>query len=96
MKGRLLSGDLFPKRVPTPESFFDTDHHEEMLRYHDGFDVCTPDGLLDWQRYTIDRANGRVVKRQPQSLIRISKTVRKEMREIEVAHESTLIPYWLT
>lgn len=46
MKAQLLSKDPFSKRMPTLKSYFDLNHQAEMLKYHDNFNVFTPDNLL--------------------------------------------------
>lgn len=91
MKAQLLSKDSFSKQMPTSKSYFDLNHQAEMLKYHDNFNVFTPDNLLHCQRNIIDQTIRRVTKKQPQSSVKISENVRKKIREIEVEYDNTLI-----
>lgn len=84
MKAQLLSRDLFLKQMATLESYFDLNHQEKMLKYHNNFNVFTPDNLFHWQCNTIDQVIGKVTKQQPQqSLVKISENVRKKMHELK-------------
>lgn len=91
MMMRLIKGGSFPAKKSIPESYFNTDNQKEMLEYHDGINVFTPQRLLEWQRTTIEQAVGKMTKRQPQSSIPLSANIRKEMKEIETEHENVLI-----
>ena len=51
----LTRGTLTKKASRTPQELFSPDQREEMLKYHEGHDVLTPDGLAAWQRSVMER-----------------------------------------
>jgi hypothetical protein len=68
-------------RQITPKNLFS--NVIEMKKYHSNYDVLTPTGMLEWQRYAIEKVNRNLlVSRTPG--LKISKNIRKDLEEAEV------------
>ncbi|MCJ1260139.1 hypothetical protein MMC24_007979, partial [Lignoscripta atroalba] len=60
----------------------------EMLRYHDGYDVSTPEGLLAWQHYALDKVAGNMLRlTKEKSIMKLFKEAHAEIQKAQTDSE---------
>lgn len=71
------------KHVITVDSLFKAGKDAECLTYHSGYNVRSPQGLLDWQHWVIDQICGNMPKpTKEKSLLRLPKKLQIELQDI--------------
>ena len=93
IKEFLSGGQLQSSKLTfTPKDLFKPGERDEMLQYHDNFDVTTNQGLLDWQRYVLDQVCGVVpAPTKERSILKISRAARDEIDNFRAEAEMTAI-----
>lgn len=89
------AGNSLDKKPPIPQSEFSESNREDMLAQHDDYDVLTPEGLLEWQIYTLNR----VCMAQPKLVnepsfrgnSKVTPSQRKELAEHRAAGEQAAL-----
>lgn len=94
MEQLLTSGSTITPTKPLPESCFAQNQVPEMLKYHNGYNVFTKNGLLQWQHYVLDQVGGqgaKATKSKGGNAVKLPKSIRAEQRQTETQSEHTLI-----
>ena len=61
---------------------FQPDQCEIMLQYYDQYNAFTPEGLLAWQNYALEKVAGNQLKiLREKSFLKISKAAQEEVQE---------------
>ena len=84
----LSSGETTIHLKLWPDSLFGPNQREEMLRYHDGYDVSTPEGLLAWQHYALDKVAGNMLRlTKEKSIMKLFKEAHAEIQKAQTDSE---------